>query len=277
MGEAKARKAAADRARLERKLPDNLSLLHDGETNYRQASVDAIEGNPELMDHVHMVEVVMNYIHYFSQLPPRDPDHHTIQLLGRRVFNDLASAHGLMLRGYYQTAAALLRDIIETGDIILYFKTRPKEISVWMASDRATRLKQFAPKHIRKHLNSFPGFSEDKRGQRYRMFCEYAAHPTPEGFPLMGPKGGEPMIGPFFDTEWLKMIVEEMAQLGTMAGLRAGNWFTSDRDVEAFAQKLRFIEAAGIWMERYLGKKMDKRGIDQMKLMLQQLRSGIPQ
>jgi hypothetical protein len=121
MGEAKARKAAAERARLARKVPENLLLLHDSETNYQVQSIKAIEADPEMMDHVEFLESVMDYIHLFALRPPKNTDHETVQLLSARMFNDLAAAYGQLVRGYYQIAAMILRDVMEIAFLLALF------------------------------------------------------------------------------------------------------------------------------------------------------------
>ena len=46
----------------------------------------------------------------------------TIQLFGIRLFNASASALALMLAGYYQNSLTLLRDLLETGFLLHYFR-----------------------------------------------------------------------------------------------------------------------------------------------------------
>lgn len=271
MGEAKAKKAAAEKARLNRRLPENLDLLHGGELNYRAETIQAIEADPEMMDHVELVESIMDYIHFFVHRPPKDLDHETVQLLATRMFNDLAGAYGQLTRGYYQIAAMILRDVMETTFLLGLFVHKPDQIEVWRNSDSKQRYELFRPGKVRAYLNSFPGYSEKKRDAAYKMFCEYAAHPTQAGFALMGPTGGRPTIGPFFDQSLLKAILVELAQLAAQAGANAGHWFDADEEVQAIAVQLRRIEVSGDWLERYFGRPADRRGIEQMKLLLQQV------
>jgi hypothetical protein len=273
MGEAKARKAAAERARLERKLPENLSLLHDGELNYRAETVKAIEADPDMMDHIELLESVMDYIHVFVLRPPKDLDNETVQLLATRMFNDLAAAYGQLTRGYYQIAAMILRDVMEIVFLLGLFIHKPDQIKVWRESDHKTRRDLFSPVKVRDFLNSFPGYSEKRRDAAYRMFCEYAAHATQAGFALMGPSGGKPTIGPFFDSGLLKAILEELAQLAAQAGANAGHWFDADNDLQALATQLRRIEVSATWLERFYGRKTDQESIDELKRALAEMTS----
>ncbi|MHA6692474.1 hypothetical protein [Devosia sp. A449] len=172
MGEAKTKKAAAERARLQRKLPENLSLLHDGELNYRAETVKAIEADPVMMDHLELIESIMDYIHFFVLRPPKDLDTETVQLLTTRMFNDLAAAYGQLVRGYYHIAAMILRDVMEVAFLIGLFIHKPDQIPVWRESDHKTRRDLFSPVKVRDFLNGFPGYSEKKRDAAYKMFCE---------------------------------------------------------------------------------------------------------
>ncbi|WIJ23430.1 hypothetical protein [Devosia sp. RR2S18] len=265
MGEAKARKAAAERARLQRKLPVNLHTLHGGELSYREESVKVIEEDPELMDHVELIETVMDYIHFFVGRPSKDLDHETIQLLTCRMWNDIAASLGQALRGYYQISAMVQRDIMEVVFLMSMFIREPARIKQWRESDHKTRQTVFAPRKVREFLDTYDGFTEGKRGKNYRMFCEYAAHATWEGFRLMGPANGKPQLGPFYDPTLMKAVIVELAQLAAQAGANAGHWYDTGNDPEAMLTQLRRMEVSMLWLERYFDRPADRRTINELK------------
>lgn len=266
MGEAKARKAAAERARLERRLPDNIHLLHGGELGYREEAVKAIEADPELLDHIELIEAVMDYLHYFAPLPPKDPDHETVSLLAGRMWNDMAAALGQTMRGYHQISIMIQRDIMEIVFLLSMFDRDPDRIKQWRESDHKTRTTVFGPGKVRDFLDAYDGYTEGKRGQNYRMFCEYAAHATWQGFALMGPTGGKPQIGPFFDPNLMKAVIVELAQLAAQAGANAAHWFDAEyHDLQSLVVQLRRLEVSANWMERYFGRRSERRWIEEMK------------
>jgi hypothetical protein len=198
-----------------RRVPENLGTLENVERIMQQRSVAHIVADEVLLDHVELIEAVMNHLDYFAK---RDPAGHTdtetVQLLGARVFNDLAAAYGLVTRGYYQIAAAALRDVMEVVYLWGWFDRDPIKIAEWRDSPDKVRANIFKPWKVRKFLDEFDGFKEGKRGEAYKMLCEFAAHATPKGFALMRPTGGgQAMMGPFFDIGLMKAVIEEMAQL----------------------------------------------------------------
>lgn len=271
MGEAKAREAAAERARLARKLPQNINLLHDGELGYREASVKAIEADPELMDHIELIEANMDYIHFFAPRKPRDLDHETVCLLAGRMWNDMAAALGQAMRGYYQISAMVQRDILEVVFLLSHFIRDPDGVKEWRESDHDARRRKFQPGKIRDFLDTYDGYTGGRRGQTYRMFCEYAAHATWHGFALMGPTGGKPQMGPFFDLPLLKAILVELAQLAAQAGASASHWFDIDDDPLAWAVQIRRMEVSSDWLERYFGRPADRRAIKELKQAMEEL------
>ncbi|HER25503.1 MAG TPA: hypothetical protein ENI69_00165, partial [Rhodospirillales bacterium] len=102
-------------------IPDNLNSLHRGEEFIRNRSMEAIKADVNMAAHTDMIEQTMNLFNFFiRQNEAVDEDKETIQLLGIRIFNGLASALKLMFSGYYQTAALQGRDILETAFLLDY-------------------------------------------------------------------------------------------------------------------------------------------------------------
>ena len=215
----------------------------------------------------------MGMLDFFAVRKAKDLDQETVQFLGARIFNDLASAYGEMLRGYYQVAAAIQRDVMEVVFLLGMFDREPKTIKEWTESDHKVRRKKFKPVDVRKFLDTFDGFTGGKRGQAYQMFCEYAAHATWAGFTLMRPTGGKVTIGPFFDAKLMKAVLVELVQLAAQAGNNFISFFDIDEDVDALGVKLHRLEVTSVWAERYLGRKVDK-DIAALKKTLAKIKSG---
>jgi hypothetical protein len=258
-----------------RKIPENMGRLHQQAEYIRKESINAIESDEELLNHVALIEATMNHIDFFAKRTAVDLDQETIQLLGARIFNDLGSAYGQLTSGYYQIAAATLRDIMEIVYLWGLFDREPAKISEWRESDDKTRRDIFAPVKVRKFLDDFDNFKGGKRGEAYKLFCEYAAHATWHGFVLMRPTGGGQVImGPFFDASLMKAVLVEMAQLAAQAGNYFSGFFekTSGEPVALEVWLHRYV-AAGEWAEKYLGRKHDRDFVADMQSWLLELRA----
>jgi hypothetical protein len=147
-----------------------------------------------------------------------------------------------------------------------WFDRDTAKIKEWRESDDATRRKIFAPVKVREFLDNFDGFKEGKRGADYKMFCEYAAHATWQGFALMRPTGGgKAIMGPFFDHGLLKAVLEELAKLAAQIGNYFATFFPDKSDVPSLETELHRLEATSKWAETYLGRKHDTAFLDEMK------------
>ena len=260
------------------KIPENMDLLYDGETHIRGQSIAAIEADPLLLDHVVLIEATMNHIDFFAKRDAVDIEQETIQLLGARVFNDLAASYSLLTRGYYQIAAATLRDIMEIVYLWGYFDREPAKIKEWRESDDKTRRDIFAPVKVRKFLDEFDGFKEGKRGVAYKMFCEYAAHATGQGFILQRPTGGgQVVMGPFFDAGLLKAVLAELALLAAQAGNYFSGFFDkseeTNEDVLGLEVWLHRYVITGEWAEKYMGRKHDRAFVAKIEKWLLDLKA----
>lgn len=166
-------------------IPKNLASLHDGEESLWIKAIEIIEQGQDLSAHVDLIERAMNLIQFFVREHVADgSDQETIQLLGIRLFNGMASASRLITGGYFQTAAMIQRDLLETVFLITYLRVHPEKIRTWRMADEKTRQRVFGPAPIRIALDKHEGLTEKKREAAYKQFCELAAHPTYRGFQI---------------------------------------------------------------------------------------------
>lgn len=129
----------------------------------------------------------------------------------------------------------------------------PQELSRWVSLPPNEREKEFKPFKIRQKLDDADGFKERRRGQAYKLFCQYATHPTPEGFCVISPEGWT-KIGPFPSKDQLTACVQELAKHFSYACLLFGAQFKSD-DMEVLEAKARFLAVHGEWKKRYFPEK----------------------
>jgi len=204
----------------------------------RAESMGLIKADPELAKRLAIVEKAMTLIFaYTLDHTARTDDERTVQMLGIRVFNAAASAVKLALSGYYQTAFAQTRDIMETGFLLDLFRTSPEKIATWKAADGETRRKTFSPVKVRTALDERDGDAEKKRAKQYNKLSELASHATYRGFRLTTRQGiGE--LGPFVEVMNLKAWLQEMVlRLGPAAVIFANLFPNAERKLENFLQE----------------------------------------
>ena len=253
-------------------IPENFERLHSGEEFLRSKSLEAIEVDEDLSRHVALIEKAMDVLNNLSTNPISGEDENSkaVRLLGMRLFNGCAAAFQLIVSGYYQAAAMVMRDLLETGFLLGYFRHDRSKIAEWRNADDATRKKAFAPVKIRIALDEKDGFTEKKRAAAYELLCELASHPTYRGLQMLAPKGQAHHCGPFFDSSALKPLIEELVKLAIQAGQNYSLFFKG-RTKATMETKVYFMEACGEWMERYFGHPFERKEIDEMKALLAQL------
>jgi hypothetical protein len=237
-------------------LPENLSSLHKHEEEIRTNSLKLINDKPDLRDHLSMIHGAMAIIYALAHDHTNATDDElTVQYLGLRLFNLAASSLKLGLCGYYQSAFALVRDVLETATLLDYMRSYPEQIAVWKVSDKSQRITKFGPGAIRKALNERDQFPGNKRKEMYDRLSEYAAHATAPGFQLLAPEGlGQ--IGPFLSEKYLKAWIEETVKF-TVQG--AVIFMAHFREVEhqLLLEKVAFLDQATLWRKRYYNANED--------------------
>jgi hypothetical protein len=252
-------------------IPENFKKLHQGEEFLRTKTYEAIEADEDLSRHVAVTERIMDFLNVLSAKPPskEDEDTKAVRLLGMRLFNGCAAALQLIVTGYYQNAAMIMRDLLETVFLLGFLGLDRTKISEWRTADDATRKKVFAPIKIRTALDENDGFTGKKRAEAYNILSELASHPTYKGFRMLAPKGSEHHCGPFFDFSVLKPLIEQLASLAVQAGANI-NPLIEDETKEIAMASVDCIEVSGEWFERYFEVPFDRKKIKEMKALLNQ-------
>jgi hypothetical protein len=200
----------------------NLRSLRDYEDKLRGEALAIIATDPLLQEQMWLIEAGMDAVMAFTKDHKfLTDDELTLQYLGIRLFNDAASSIRLGLSGYYQVAFLLVRDVLEVGFLLDYFRTWPEKIIEWKKADQKTLMKQFRPFHIRDALDRRDGFKEKKREAAYKQLSEFAGHATYRGFQITK-KDGLGEIGPFLNKQHIEAWLEEMHwRFGTTASMYA--------------------------------------------------------
>ena len=183
-----------------------------------------------------------------------DDDERAVSHLGIRTFNSFATAWKLASSGYYQAATILLRDIVETTNLVNAFLVDGTLIEKWRKADRSTLKRDFGPAAIRKTLDNAAGMGKSRREAIYIKFSTLAGHPTVEGFAMLRPKGMDAHLGPFSDETSLRAVLEEMGMLAIQAGLAFGSYL--DISLDPCRQVAHtFLTGAMDYSGKYLGKQ----------------------
>lgn len=118
------------------RIPDNLIGLHEQEELLRLKALEIIENDSALRDHIATAEVAMDLLNFFVRNAPMGTDDERIvAYLGIRVFNDMGAAWKLIAGGYFQVAAMVQRDVVETVFLLGYFRLKPEMVEVWRTAD----------------------------------------------------------------------------------------------------------------------------------------------
>lgn len=234
-------------------VPDNLLRLHAGEDDLWTRTLALIAETPDLLDHLDITERAMDVIDVLRQSYTTTDDERTISHFGLRSFNSFATAWKLAASGYYQPSALLLRDVIETTNLVNYFQIAPGEIAHWRTADARTLKNDFSPAPIRKALDDHAGKGKSKREEIYKKFSVLAGHPTLKGFAMLRPQGMEAQIGPFLDLSALRAVLEEMSMLASQAGFAFCVHLDTDTALGNGTAR-RFLIAAMDFSGKYLGR-----------------------
>lgn len=208
--------------------------------------------------HVNLIESAMNLLNYFSSHHiAKNHDSFTIQLLGTRLFNGIASSLKLLHSGYYQSSAMHMRDLLETVFLIYYFSKDTSKISEWRSCSDDERKRKFLPVKIREELDRIDGFTTGKRKEAYDLLCRLASHPHPDGFHMLASvqkDGKSTNFGCFFDKSGLVATLSELAKISLQVG-NAYTVFFDAKNKECCEVKLNFVLSMNIWLEAFFKQK----------------------
>jgi hypothetical protein len=202
------------------KIPNNLASLHAEEETLRTKAVQLIEGDPNLVLHLRIIESAMDVADTLRQFDSEDENMRVIQIFGMRIFNAFASSLKLTLSGYFQNSVLILRDILETIFLLDLFSHDKTLIERWRLADEKEHRKAFRPFEVRKKLDARDGATTKKREALYKLLSELAGHPSPQCDVMLRPeKGGDARNAPFMTHSSLEAVLSEAGRMAAQAGL----------------------------------------------------------
>lgn len=106
---------------------------------------------------------------------------------------------------------SLLRDLIEIEFLLRYFEIYPDKVSEWWHADRKTRLREYSPNELRKHIaKKFPKLKKPMEDD-YLGHCEIATHPTPLSLKLQSEFKNNSLFPPSQDWAFVWACIMEVA------------------------------------------------------------------
>lgn len=232
------------------KLQSKLLGLLAGEHDLRREALAVIAKDNDLILHLAVAEAAMDLTDWLRKYPDDTDDGKVVTKLFMRVFNSMASSISLMLTGYYQSSAMIMRDILETVFLLDYFSRDRALIAQWRTCDPKARDRKFKPFSVRVALDSLDGFTERKREAMYKMFCDLASHPSPNGLAMLHPTGMDAVSGPFLDPETLKATISELGRLAIQVGTTIPEFLPNDWQ-PGFAARNKMTKLGQEWFARF--------------------------
>lgn len=232
------------------KFLDNLNGLHTQEQLLREKAIEIIQGKPKLLLHLDVIEHTMSVSNIVVDYSTEDEDLKVIQMLSIRIFNAFGASLKLMLSGYHQKSAMIMRDILETVFLMDLFKTDHTAIERWRNANKKQRRKEFAPVAVRKTLDARDGIDTKKRAKTYEILSELASHPTMwTQNMLKSEMDGDILMGPFMGETILRQGLEELGRLAVQAGEIMDAFLPREWDSENTRQNFAYIKNK--WMETF--------------------------
>ena len=136
---------------------------------------------------------------------------HVFEALCGRIYNLAVGAYLLALRGLYDEALNLIRNIGEVSNLIALSVVDKKALTEWLSSDKKTRLRKFSPSEVRKALERQEPTLLLADHDWYSCFCEAYTHVTPKTKPNMHNSQGQAYAGGVYQPEGLKNALSELA------------------------------------------------------------------
>lgn len=238
-------------------LFQKLQFLHACEESLRARSLEVLQANERAQLHIDVIESVLDILDELRKSPTEDEDLKVVRVLGMRQFNGLTSALKLALSGYYQSAAMILRDVLETVFLLDYFGTHPSPIERWRLLTGPAHWKEFKPAKIREALDRRDGFATKQRAAQYALLSELAGHASMKGIAMLKPLGGDAHMGPFCDPSAIVATLDEMGRLAVQIGEVTGKFLTAEH-FEADRVRRSFARLKICWFAEFCPKSVEK-------------------
>jgi hypothetical protein len=230
-------------------IPQKLVSLHSAEEDLRRKARGMIAADDRLQLHLAVTEAAMDMADALRQFNSSDEDLKVAVVLGMRSFNAFGASIKLVLSGYHQNSALILRDVLETVFLLDLFAGDRSQITRWRHADKKVQRNEFSPVKVRMALDDRDGFTSKRRAEIYEQFSELAGHPNMKSAWMMRPqKDGDAVIGPFMEATSLEAVISEMGRLAVQVGEQLNRFFPADW---AMPSRAAFAQLKQNWINSF--------------------------
>ncbi len=228
----------------------NLDRLHHKELCLRKEALAIIQNNLRLTLHLDVTERAMSIAQVVTAYPHEDQEFKAIKILSARMFNAFGASLNLLLSGYHQKGAMIMRDVMETMFLMDLFNTDQAAIERWRCANDNKSKREFSPAEVRRALDARDGDETGNRGTAYKMLCELATHPTLGTQYMIRPELDSDMItGPFMGDRILRQGLEQIGVLAVQAGAILDAFLPEGYEVEGVRESSALIREK--WLETF--------------------------
>jgi hypothetical protein len=159
-----------------------------------------IEKSEWALQNIHAANAAIDVLRAACDLKLDQPDEVAVLRLAIRLINSSGAAGDALMSGYYQPGAAHIRDLIEIGFLLDYFRRDPMQVTRWRTTEKSKRFWDFRAAQLRKDLNALDGDKHKFRDQAYAFFSSHGTHADPDSIVLNSPNNWT-SVGPFPDRD----------------------------------------------------------------------------
>lgn len=234
-------------------IPYNLNKLHEKEIILRQDAQAIIKKNQSMSLHLNVTERAMTMAKVVIECPIDEEDYKVIKMLSIRLFNAFGASLNLILSGYHQKGAMIMRDILETIFLMDFFQSDLSRIELWRNANDKQKRNDFSAFKIRDALDKRDGLTNKKRAQAYKILSELASHPTMGTQYMLKPElDGDILTGPFMGETILREGLEELGKLAVQAGEVMDCFLPDVYNPEN--TRTNFYKIKNLWIDTFLKK-----------------------
>lgn len=228
----------------------NLDELHFTELCLRKEAFAIIQNNLVWRLHLDVTERAMTMAKVVIADPREDQDFKVIKMLSARMFNAFGASLNLLLSGYHQKSAMIMRDVMETMFLMDLFVTDPTAIERWRCANDNKSKREFSPVKVREALDARDGVEDKKRNEAYKMLSELATHPTLGTQYMIRPElDSDMVVGPFMGDTILRQGLGQLGVLAVQAGTILDAFLPEGYEMEDVRESLALIRER--WLEAF--------------------------
>lgn len=146
-----------------------------------------------------------------------------MQTLGIRLLNSIGAADELLVQGFYQQTAILVRDIMECSFLLDLFSRKPEHLQPWIDLGIGAGKKTYSPVKVRTLLEEMDGPEGAIRQTLYAFYSAHGTHPNSKGLIFIAPENAVE-IGPFADQHRLIGLTGDLTRMSILAATHLGRW-----------------------------------------------------